>query len=181
MAQLRLSKAVYTHLTSTTIVGKKNFFHQSVVPMPPTSWYTNIQATCFTFSIILYKRGCTHTRVRMKTHYLERDWAWPKIVLQTCSTYPWWLQVTGIKHLLILSLLFLEPIRVIFGQKSLKSSFAVFATQFLPQNSNTHQYIHIFGTKMKLRLYRISKKQKKFSTILVFSCQKSLQIRVSNR
>ena len=41
-----------SHLTSTTNIEKKKFLHQSVVPMPSTSWYTNIQATFFFYSLV---------------------------------------------------------------------------------------------------------------------------------
>ena len=157
MGQLRLSKylrqctcvCTHEHLdfkTSTTNMEKKKFLHQSVIPVATTSWYTNIQATCFTFSIVLYKRGCTRA-CRMRTHYLERDWAWPKIVLRTCSTH-------GGYKLVALSISYYSYFFFwsLFSEKNPWNPVLRFSQDNFCLKTVTHhchQYIHNLGTKNK--------------------------------
>ena len=107
-------KVVYAranaNLTSTCNMEKKKFLHQSVVPMAPTSWHRNIQATCFTFSVILFccNSVCVHVGP------LSRKGLGLTQKFFTNLKYPWPLQVSGIKHLLLLLLLFLGPIEYNF-------------------------------------------------------------------
>ena len=43
---------VVDHATSEPSMSRKSSFHQNIVLMFPTSWYKNIRAICFTFSVV---------------------------------------------------------------------------------------------------------------------------------
>ena len=44
---------IYGHVTSVTNMGRERVIHQNVVPMWHTSWHININASTFTFFVIL--------------------------------------------------------------------------------------------------------------------------------
>ena len=47
-----VTQYLYGYVTSVTNMGRKRVIHQNLVPMSPTSWHININATTFTFFVI---------------------------------------------------------------------------------------------------------------------------------
>ena len=58
-----VNKCLVTHVFVCIVdhvsnMGRKSFFHHSIVLMSPTSWYTNIRAICLTLSMVPDLRAC---------------------------------------------------------------------------------------------------------------------------
>ena len=53
---------VVDHVTPNPNMGRKSFFRQNIVLISPTSWYKNIRAICFTFSVVPDLRAATRMR-----------------------------------------------------------------------------------------------------------------------